>query len=497
MLAKYPLYPILFAVFSAVFLGANNIRQIPLSANIRPLIICLLLGLVVYGITRVFLKDWHLAALVALLILIMFFAYGQIYLLLLNNPMNARGTPLHHSSFLPWYLLSFVVILYFVIRKSRNASVYTFWLNNISIFLLIHPAFSLIVAVYQHWSIDHYSGETVASVTNKTDTPDIYYMVLDAYGREDILLNELGYDNNDFLNALRERGFYVADCSQSNYAYTDLTLTSTLNFDYLDTLVADNSFERMRILKHSSLRTFLEMSGYKVAAFSTGWVFTEWQDADWYFDYPHSPGDVTEYEIFLMDTTLLRSMENLELFSRPGKALNTPRRLRALNLLSKLGTLNELDGRVFVYAHLMLPHPPYSFSADGSPSDFQEERATRQSVINAYVDQVKFVNAEMLRVIDEILAGSEQPPVIIIQGDHGPPPELSPTYREKMPILNAYYLPGLQADQELYPGISPVNSFRVVLNSYFDQDFPLLEDKSYYSPPDAPEAYELVPGSCP
>jgi len=120
-----------------------------------------------------------------------------------------------------------------------------------------------------------------------------------------------------------------------------------------------------------------------------------------------------------------------------------------------------------------------------------------RKLLHAYINQVKFANKEMLSVIDMLLMDSKRPPVIIIQGDHGPPPEISLTYSEKMPILNAYYLPGKQAEQMLYPSISPVNTFRVILNSYFGKNLPLLEDKSYYAPNENHDAYQLVPNSCP
>jgi hypothetical protein len=73
----------------------------------------------------------------------------------------------------------------------------------------------------------------------------------------------------------------------------------------------------------------------------------------------------------------------------------------------------------------------------------------------------------------------------VIQGDHGPGsrldwevPERS-DLRERMGILNAYYAP--LAERALYPSITPVNSFRVVLNQYFGFDLPLLPDRSYLS----------------
>ena len=50
-----------------------------------------------------------------------------------------------------------------------------------------------------------------------------------------------------------------------------------------------------------------------------------------------------------------------------------------------------------------------------------------------------------------------------------------------MRIFNAYHLPGFDTSQ-LYQSVTPVNSFRLILNHYFDTKFPLLPDKNYYIP---------------
>jgi hypothetical protein len=54
--------------------------------------------------------------------------------------------------------------------------------------------------------------------------------------------------------------------------------------------------------------------------------------------------------------------------------------------------------------------------------------------------------------------------------------------------LNAYYLPNIDADA-LYSSITPVNSFRLIFNLYFETDFNLLPDKSYVSNED--QLYEF------
>ena len=75
---------------------------------------------------------------------------------------------------------------------------------------------------------------------------------------------------------------------------------------------------------------------------------------------------------------------------------------------------------------------------------------------------------------------------------------------ERFGILNAYYLPG-GGEQHLYESITPVNTFRVILNHYFDHNLELLPDRSYYSlwqrpfwfvpvPPEEPDTAVMVPG---
>jgi len=51
--------------------------------------------------------------------------------------------------------------------------------------------------------------------------------------------------------------------------------------------------------------------------------------------------------------------------------------------------------------------------------------------------------------------------------------------REGTAILNAYYLPAVDASV-FYDEISPVNTFRLVLNSYFNADLDLLKDRTFF-----------------
>ena len=97
--------------------------------------------------------------------------------------------------------------------------------------------------------------------------------------------------------------------------------------------------------------------------------------------------------------------------------------------------------------------------------------------------------------MDAIIAKSKVPPVIIIMGDHGPfGSQVTPEMR--LSILNAYYVND-EAKQDLYAEITPINSFRVVFNNYFGTNYPLLEDKSYFSyEMDKFTPDKIIPNTC-
>lgn len=100
----------------------------------------------------------------------------------------------------------------------------------------------------------------------------------------------------------------------------------------------------------------------------------------------------------------------------------------------------------------------------------------------------------MEELIDKFLANSEIEPIIIVPADEGAYPDklvrIGENYdvkhatkmeiKQKVGILNAFYLPGFDRSI-LYPSITPVNSFRIIFNHYFNSNIKLLPDESYIS----------------
>ena len=102
-----------------------------------------------------------------------------------------------------------------------------------------------------------------------------------------------------------------------------------------------------------------------------------------------------------------------------------------------------------------------------------------------YVNQLKFINKKTMELVDKILEDNKDS-IIVIQADHGPGGEFdwnNPTSDDlklRHSILNAYHVSN-KTQELLYDDISPVNSFRIILNSYFNDNYELLEDRNFFT----------------
>jgi len=172
-----------------------------------------------------------------------------------------------------------------------------------------------------------------------------------------------------------------------------------------------------------------------------------------------------------------------------------------------LQEVSRIPGSKFVFAHIMLPHPPFVFDRDGNSLlpdrpyilwDGSLFPGTTEEYQQGYTEQMTFLNQKLVQVISGILARSSKPPIIILQGDHGPGAffnmndlDSNLCLRERFSILDAYYFP--DGDYRLlYPTITPINTFRVVLNQYFGAQLDLLDDENYYASWDLPHLFTEV-----
>jgi len=185
----------------------------------------------------------------------------------------------------------------------------------------------------------------------------------------------------------------------------------------------------------------------------------------------------SEFGSMLIRTTILNPLQ-VQFFSD----IKRDKILCAFSELIKMADRNESPK--FVLAHIMIPHRPYIFGPTGEPIysklltlDGQSKNFNKE----LYLGQVKFANLKMKEVISK-LTDTNDPPIIIIQSDHGTRgSKFNSEYNfwpGKFNNFKAYYFPGKGRSIE-FETTTPVNSFRVLFNLYFDYNYDLLEDKVY------------------
>ena len=496
-LQNIPLHPLLFAIYPILALLAFNISEVEVSSSVRPLLFSVLFAGLLILILYALFHDWGRAAFLTTMLLILFYSYGHVYIAL--KTANINGFYLfRHRTLVPIWLGSAAFLSWLVFRNSINSMSATYALNIVGLFLLILPVFQLTSFSLQNRTAQSEKNTSALSLKVGENPPDIYYIILDGYGRSDILKNEYGYDNSDFLNALRDLGFTVAECSQSNYAQTQLSLASSLNFNYIDSLSdrfvsgSDDRTGLDQLIHHGAVRESLEKAGYQTVAFATGFLATELTDADYFLGPQHSQGQLNEFEYLLMETTFARLLQDGNRFGIQNAGSELFRE-RTLFTLDKLDELSYIQGPKFVFVHVVAPHPPYVFGPTGGPVEASDVGTTKtQEGASHYRDQAIYISSRMKEIVPEIIANSPTPPIIIIQGDHGPTVASSP--RARMSNLNAYLLPG--AESSIYSTITPVNTFRIIFNKYFGQNLKLLDDVSLYSNYTDPFNFKVIQNTC-
>lgn len=355
--------------------------------------------------------------------------------------------------------------------------------------------------------------ETTAQAAPTSPRPDIWYIVLDGYGREDVLREQYGIQSG-LADKLRSRGFVVGNDARSNYAQTSLSFASTMNMAPLDELLLEAGSDETRastnrrplieLIQNNRVVRTLRGAGYRIISYPGEYSITQLGGADevrgpwWSLD---------EYDYVLLGHTPVLTVSRA-LGWPQHRVAHEAHRMAVEAAFDALDQGDRDPGPTFHYVHIVAPHPPFVFAADGSyrksrSRNFFGDGATwhkyarryKESYEAGYAAQAAYVDRRVLHALDGILAESASQPIVLIQGDHGPGGHLNwddaagTDMRERMGILSAYLLPN---PSEISPSITPVDSFRVVLNQALGTNLPLIGGQSWFSSFSTPYAFENV-----
>ncbi len=481
------LTPVLAGVYPVLYLAGVNQPLLKPGDITRSILFVALVSLLLFLVGLLMLRNKEKSAIISTLALTLFFSYGQFYSFF-ERKLPVLG---HHSVLVPFFTIIFGFAVWFVIKKRIKLGL----VQNVLIVLGVLMAYTLITQLIipesktPNTDIGGIVSETVKN--SVSPLPDVYFIVLDGYARADVWKEFYKYDNSPFLTGLEKEGFRVIDCSQSNYTFTKLSISSTLNYDYHPVLPDSNNVAQERKvdrsivygLQHSKVRQTLEALGYKTIALETGYSVTELVDADEYIKVQPDEFVLSQFENLVYDSTAMIAVRDL-FIQIETKDTNLRALLKTYNKakffyylnrdnMTHLEATTQIKGPKFVFAHIYTPHEPFTMAADGSfllDGEVNEE---------PYVTQARYLNPRITEVLRKIISESEIPPIIVLESDHGMRQDLHLSTHVAVSNLMAFYGPD-EVKQKLYDTMTPVKSFRVVLSYITGEEIPLLPDRSFY-----------------
>ena len=324
--------------------------------------------------------------------------------------------------------------------------------------------------------------------------PNIYLILLDGYPRQDSL-EALGIDNAEFIKDLGARGFAVASRSRTNYHDTTLTLTSMLNGRYLADLpeLADSPGDRAgeyrlmnRALNGARLLNDLREHGYTILDSPSAYGPAEIFSADVHL----TPGAINHFDLrilsrnFLGDALSILTPGLVDGWLRDG--VTAP--MRNVQAVAASGSGSPF----FVFAHVLSPHPPFLFDAQGADpgvkacyadgcSRWTTERKvlgiTAAEYARLLAGQISYLNGRLLGMVDRI-TDEDPTAVVILFGDHG----IRFDAGVSLEYFRNFFAARTPGHGSLFPDdVSPVNVLTGIENAYLGTTFPIREYEAWES----------------
>jgi hypothetical protein len=249
-------HPFLIAFFPIIAIYSVNIGFIQLEQFILPTLLIVGSAFLFFLCLKYILKNGKKAALVVSLSFIIFFSFGHVYNML--NQVSVGDADLGSNSILlPIFAALFGIGSFLIIKTKRTLENSTSIVNAISVVFISVivvmvgiETFGCDECLIQQTSarqVDFFSDKKIDfspyfeahsfSISESDSLPNVYFIILDGYPRNDVLKKHVNFDNSEFTNMLEQRGFHIAEKSFANYSFSGLSIASTMNMNYINFLV--------------------------------------------------------------------------------------------------------------------------------------------------------------------------------------------------------------------------------------------------------------------
>ena len=494
-----PLYLVLLPIFFVLHHNNELFGFIPFSSTVMALLFSYVGLAICFGIFYFFARNIPLALIITFLLGVFMLFFGA-----LLDGLKFLFPSAWITRYVVLVPLCFIVILFLGWWMKwrpvllRRVQVY---LSTLFILFIIVEVFNLGVTIFRVAKnknlIYPLENPTAAFLPVQRDNqkPDIYFMVFDAYTNNNTLQQFWGYSNADLLNWMKSENFYVVDSGNANYNFTPFSISSTLNMDYLPADVARKGNDPLTVMKgvksmsQNEVINFLKKENYQLKYFipfdnqiqDVGLVheFDNFGDKELYNQtfparFEHDVSWNFLYGKWKPGWIKTKSVEDLP--SYQNFLLRTQDVGKIVHNVKQSCDNGGQRQPQFVYAHFMITHQPHLFDSLGNPRK-GKELINQRNLFDTYIQQVKYANIVIREIVEYIKMHNRKNTVIIIEGDHGFRDFKGSMTHYQFPNLNAIYFPDHNYNS-LYSQMSPVNTFRIVFNHYFDQNLPLKKDST-------------------
>ncbi len=460
-------------------LWSRNIMRIGYESAL-PTILGVSIGVALFtALIRPLAGGWAKAGIVSALV--------AVYLLYVPAIIAFTGAPPLNMALMN---VAAALILFLVWRvMPKEESRFAVIAQRINLICLVLFAFAVVPVVSQTVGLERQRSKADSSFAPMdgnagSNAPDVWHLLFDRYAAKSALQAGYEFDNSTFYEALRKRGFTVKEDAFSNYQRTGHSVAATMNGSMLDPLAKEMKTNgRDWVPIYRSIRNGEAFRQFNRMGYRTVWAGSWWEP--------------TRFSEAAADTIQVKAQPQLLRLLIRDSSLGFWQRLLSLPILDDRGDqcfranekfrlLKELAAtgeQKLVLGHFLIPHPPFVLKADGSCKTAVEAKKTSRR--DNYVDQVRFVNEQVLELVDSILAGP-RPAVIVVHSDEGPWPEpyvgdehglgtdtvtvpwadlTQEQMHEKFAILMAFRAPDGQPP-ELMPE-SPVQIYPSILREHF------------------------------
>ena len=510
-------HPFLIAFFPIIAVYSVNIGLIQLEQFIFPTILIIGSAFLLFLCLKYVLKNGKKAALIVSLAFIIFFSFGHTYNIL--NQASTSDIDLGSNKILlPVFAILFGIGTFLIIKTKRMLDNATSIVNTVSIAFIAVIVVMVGIEMFgcdecliqqdSSWEFDFTSNKKMDfsphfeehsfEISEYETLPNVYYIILDGYPRNDVLKEHMNFDNSEFTNLLNQRGFHVAESSYANYSFSSQSISSTMNMGYVNFLAeqfGEDSREYNPLLgkdvglyaDNQVIKNF-KLMGYKVVKIGSA--------ATYIHKMPLADLSPCYKTIHLMDNRLFDAVGRTSMIGYFIERWSEEQQRQIILCgFEELPKINDyFEERVFVWSHITLPHFPLIFGPNGEPitpgtslltMNHPEYTDNSWDVKQQFVQQIQFANKKSIEFIDKILENEKQS-IIIIQSDHGSAFGVNlqdPTdddVFQRLSNFNAIYFPDEKHREMLTYDRTNVNTFRIVFNTYFGSDYEMLEDRTYW-----------------